>query len=80
MIKLHLEFFAALREQAGTNTQTLETDLTDARSVYALLADEHGFTLGTDDLKLAVNDEFADWSLMLRDGDRLVFIPPVSGG
>jgi Molybdopterin converting factor, small subunit len=30
--------------------------------------------------KIAVNDEFSDWDIELNDGDRLVFIPPVTGG
>ncbi len=80
MITLHIEYFAALREQAGINSQSLSTDLTDATEIYALLVNQHGFTQTVDDLKLAVNDEFAPWSHALSDGDRLVFIPPVSGG
>jgi molybdopterin converting factor small subunit len=31
-------------------------------------------------LRVAVNDEFADWSRPLVAGDRVVFIPPVAGG
>jgi molybdopterin synthase sulfur carrier subunit len=31
-------------------------------------------------LRVAVNDEFGDWSQELADGDRVVFIPPVAGG
>lgn len=28
----------------------------------------------------AVNDEYVDSTVLLQDGDELVFIPPVSGG
>jgi molybdopterin converting factor small subunit len=31
-------------------------------------------------LRVAINDEFADWSRRLGTGDRIVFIPPVAGG
>jgi len=31
-------------------------------------------------LKVAVNEQFSDWSHLLRDGDTVVFIPPVAGG
>ncbi|MFK8032437.1 MAG: MoaD/ThiS family protein [Gammaproteobacteria bacterium] len=80
MITLHIEFFAALREQSGLSQKSIDSESTDAAQVYSELAKEHGFTLTPADLKLAVNDEFADWSRTLCDGDRLVFIPPVSGG
>jgi molybdopterin converting factor small subunit len=31
-------------------------------------------------LRVAVNDEFRDWSSALEPNDRVVFIPPVAGG
>jgi molybdopterin converting factor small subunit len=31
-------------------------------------------------VKVAINDEFADWQHKLQDGDTVVFIPPVAGG
>lgn len=80
MINLHIEYFAALREQAGITTQMLTTEFNDAQRVYAQLAGQHGFTQTPGDLKLAVNDEFTHWDHPLCDGDRIVFIPPVSGG
>jgi molybdopterin converting factor small subunit len=29
---------------------------------------------------VAVNAEFAEWSTPLREGDAVVFLPPVAGG
>jgi molybdopterin converting factor small subunit len=31
-------------------------------------------------LRVAINEEFADWTRPLEDGDHVVFIPPVAGG
>jgi molybdopterin converting factor small subunit len=31
-------------------------------------------------LRVAVNDEFRDWTWPLQANDRVVFIPPVAGG
>jgi len=29
---------------------------------------------------VAINEDFSDWNTPLKDGDELVFIPPVAGG
>ena len=31
-------------------------------------------------LRVAVNAEFAAWDRPVRDGDEIVFLPPVAGG
>jgi molybdopterin converting factor small subunit len=31
-------------------------------------------------LRVAINNEFRDWSTPLAEGDAVVFIPPVAGG
>jgi molybdopterin converting factor small subunit len=48
--------------------------------LYTEVRARHGFTLDANFLRVAVNDEFADWHAPLRDGDHIVFIPPVAGG
>jgi molybdopterin converting factor small subunit len=44
------------------------------------LKSRHGFTLAREQLKVAINAEFSDWSKPLKNGDAVVFIPPVAGG
>jgi sulfur-carrier protein len=44
------------------------------------LVARYGFTLPREQLKVAVNSEFSDWSRKLAAGDAVVFIPPVAGG
>lgn len=77
---LHVQYFALLREQAGRRAETVQSSAATPRELYAELAGRHGFSLGPDHLKVAVNDEFADWSRPLAAGDAVVFIPPVAGG
>lgn len=79
-MRVHVEYFAVLREQAGRSDELLELQQATAASVYAELQRRHGFTLSSARLKVAINDCFGDWSTPLADGDRLVFIPPVAGG
>ena len=80
MKTLHIEYYALLREQAGTKQQTLQSDAHTPTDLYSQLAGEHGFSLSTEQLRAVVNEEFVNWDRQLKDGDRVVFIPPVAGG
>lgn len=79
MKTINVEYFAVLREKAGVAAETIETGATTAADLYAELADRHGFPKLAS-LKVAINDDFGDWGAVLRDGDFVVFIPPVAGG
>jgi sulfur-carrier protein len=80
VITVTLQYFAQLREQAGAGGEQVSTDAGSLRELYAELGARHGFSLPADALKVAVNAQFSDWSRPLRDGDTIVFIPPVAGG
>ncbi len=80
MTTLHLEYYAQLREQAGTGREDVDTEAASLKALYAELAARHGFSLSTRELKVAVNARFSDWDGPLADGDTVVFIPPVAGG
>ncbi len=80
MITVHLEYFAILREQRGLARETLATTAATPAELYAELRARHGFTLPRDRVRAAVNDEFVAATAPLREGDRVVFIPPVAGG
>ncbi|MFZ9708612.1 MAG: NTP transferase domain-containing protein [Steroidobacteraceae bacterium] len=77
---LRVRYFAVLREQAGRSEETLETTARSPAELYAELRSRHPFTLPPELLRVAVNDEFGDWSQPLAAGDVIVFIPPVAGG
>jgi molybdopterin converting factor subunit 1 len=79
VIKLNIEYFAVLRERAGLDCEQIETDVTTPAELFAELTKRHGFPELTT-VKVAINDEFGDWQAQLRDGDLIVFIPPVAGG
>jgi molybdopterin converting factor subunit 1 len=79
MATVRLQYYAILREQAGTSGEQVEAS-GDAAALYDAVAARHGFSLPRAQLKVAVNGEFADWSRPLADGDEVVFIPPVAGG
>jgi molybdopterin synthase sulfur carrier subunit len=80
MITLHVQYFAILREQRGLTQETLTTSAATPTALYDELRARHAFTLPADRVRAAVNDDFVSATHALRDGDRLVFIPPVAGG
>jgi molybdopterin-guanine dinucleotide biosynthesis protein A len=79
-MQLKIQYYALMREQAGRSEETLETSASTPADLYQELVARYGFTLSRDQLKVAVNSEFSDWSRKLNVGDAVVFIPPVAGG
>lgn len=78
--KVTVEYFATLREEAGVSKEEVNTSAATAEELFDELRERHGFTLDRSALKLVVNEEFTDWSKEVKDGDTIVFIPPVAGG
>ena len=80
MLRLNLRYYALLREQAGRQSETVDTAAATPAALYDELAARHGFRLPASQLRVAVNSAFCDWQRPLEDGDEVVFIPPVAGG
>lgn len=79
-MQVHVRLFAAFREIAGTDSLQLELgpDAT-VGELWGRLAARHG-GLGPHQPAAAVNATMASLSALLRDGDEVAFLPPVSGG
>ncbi len=77
---VHVRYFALLREQRGLGEEPVATSAATARELYEELRGRHGFTLAAERLRVAVNDEFEPWDVVLRDSDTVAFLPPVAGG
>ena len=80
MTVVNLQYYAQLREQAGTSSEQVTTAAISLRDLYEELRVARGFSLAADALKVAVNAQFSAWDRPLCDGDTIVFIPPVAGG
>lgn len=80
MTLIKLQYYAQLREQAGSSGEPLDTAAASLRDLYAELQQRHGFSLPASALKVAVNTQFSDWDRSVEEGDTIVFIPPVAGG
>ena len=81
-MRVRVRLFASLREAVGTSE--VELDLADGSTAedawrslagtYADLAPRRAR------LTAAINRRYAPFDTALREGDELVFVPPVSGG
>ena len=74
-------YFAALADQAGRHEEWLTPEPSDtAQQLYERLAQRRGLSLSRRQLRVAINEQFADWSDVLHAGDQVAFLPPMSGG
>tara|TARA_Y100000996_G_scaffold414801_1_gene406846 strand:+ start:2368 stop:2619 length:252 start_codon:yes stop_codon:yes gene_type:complete len=79
-INIQVIYFAKLRESTGLDNETFSIkEGSNPCDVLELIKERHEIDVGLN-FKIAVNDEFSDWEIKLNHGDRLVFIPPVTGG
>ena len=81
-MKVRVKFFAILRERAGI--ANVDKDLVDGSTVEELWRelqkDYPKLDVAGIRLLYAVNQNYVEKNHSLKDGDEVVFIPPVSGG
>ena len=80
-VAVRVRFFARLRQQAGVEIEPRQmppgSTLAD---VYDVSRRAHPALPEREGVRAALNQEFADWTIKVSDGDEVAFIPPVSGG
>ena len=78
--RLHVRFFAVLREQAGCSALEVETTAPTPAALYAELQSKYPLTFPVTLLRVSINERYAEMTTPVATGDRVVFIPPVAGG
>ena len=79
-LQIRVIYFAKLRDLVGLDEEIFSMKKGDNPSdVLVSINKKHKIDVG-ENFKIAVNDEFSQWDIKLNNGDRLVFIPPVTGG
>ena len=78
--KLTVMYFAVFRELAGLDEETVRTTSVTPLDLYEELKQRHPFHLSVKSLRVAVNDELAEWDARLEDQDSVAFLAPVAGG
>ena len=85
-MKVHVLFFASLREAVATDALDVELPPTATlKDLCAVLARQLGATaaaaLDNDEVRVAVNQELGQGvEVALKAGDEVAFLPPVTGG
>ncbi|MEZ4663619.1 MAG: molybdopterin converting factor subunit 1 [Caldilineaceae bacterium] len=82
MIQVTVRLFATLRQIAGWKEKAIDTnaDATVNSLLEQLSIEYPGLNLTTRSLYAAVNQEYAERTRTLADGDEVALFPPVSGG
>ena len=80
MKTITVRYFAMFREYAGLGEETLELDVATALDVFEQTRDRHGSTEPIGHCKVAINDQMAEWTAGVIDGDTVLLFPPVAGG
>lgn len=75
-----LLYFASLADRAGRAEETVQSDASDAATLYDQVRIRHALEMSRDRLRVAVNGRFVDWGQRLENDDEIAFLPPVSGG
>lgn len=77
-----VKLFALIREKAGADTLALDlphgADL--QQMVEAIRRQQPALGPYLDNMRFSLDMDFVDADTILRDGDEVVLIPPVSGG
>jgi molybdopterin converting factor subunit 1 len=80
-IGVSVRLFARLRELAGLESERIQLPAgSTVTDVYDALRVTHPALPERESVRAALNQEFAEWSSPVADGDEVAFIPPVSGG
>ncbi|HEY8077847.1 MAG TPA: molybdopterin converting factor subunit 1 [Labilithrix sp.] len=83
MIKIHVLYFAAVRDLAGIDAETI-TLPDEVRTIDALCThlqkSRPAFEGRLGYVRFARNEEFAKGGDAIADGDVIALIPPVAGG
>ncbi len=81
-MKISVLLFARAREAAGASRLDLEVDdRSSPSSVFREISTgSQALQRMRDNLRCAIDEEYASWDDRLHDGAELAFIPPTAGG
>ncbi|EIT84575.1 molybdopterin converting factor subunit 1 [Fictibacillus macauensis ZFHKF-1] len=72
--------FAQLQEEAGCSEVEIEADAVSIADIKTLLQTKYGIGSLLESCFVAVNEEYVEDTVVVKNGDTVAFLPPVSGG
>jgi len=75
-----VKWFAAYREAAGIEAESVATAANTTAELFEALKGRHPRLASSRGALVAINQEMADWEAPIREGDEILFFPPVAGG
>lgn len=83
-MRVHLKYFASIREALGTGSEALDTQATTLAALRDELiarGDAYAEALARGkSVRMALNQTLSDESQALPEGAEVAFFPPVTGG
>jgi molybdopterin synthase sulfur carrier subunit len=76
---INILLFAHLKDQAGSERITLSEDKLTVKELLDLLMDKYSLT-NLENVMVAINEEYSTEEDVVKSGDTVALIPPVSGG
>lgn len=74
-------YYARLADKAGREQEKVNiAPQTTLPQLYETLSRQYDFGCGHEDLEVIINDQLANWSDTLMDGDSVAFMRPIAGG
>jgi len=77
-MKIKVKLFASLRESLGYSERDM--DISDGQTLNDIWKQIIGNSEQPDEVLMAINMNYANPGVMVKDGDEVAFFPPVTGG
>lgn len=77
-MSVHVKYFASLRETIGRSCD--EISITGQATVEEIWQQTTSGMQRPGRVLVAINQEYADFTQVVHDGDEVAFFPPVTGG